>query len=238
MKYDPQKSIWFNDDIQYLFNQEIIEYDLKDAGFSLIKQFHILSNDEINRLSKLPKGFERHKEIGLMQRNNKELSKKLSDKFSEIRKIFIYSNNITDDNIISVKKDAFFIIGNIDKTKFGELEFRKKNIYNNYIRFPNIQNLEIYHSEGNMDIKGMSDISINKHRLYMLDFLNNIIHGIENNSPRIKRYMINFISEYKLGNLEEAYYLEFNNKSKDINPVFNLQNIIIPLIQIIMKEVS
>lgn len=235
--YNPSKSVWLNPNIEYIFNSEIIEYDLKDAGFNLIKQYHLLSDEKINELSRLDKGKERHIAIGKLQRDDKELSKALTEKFTEIRTIFIGANKLTDNDIISVKKDAIFTIGECNKLKFGSLIFAQKNVYTSYIRFPNINNLEIYYSEDKIDIKGMSDSSINRHRLYMLEFIKTCINFIESKNIRARKYIMQFIDDYKFHNLDDEYYLEFNNISKDINPLFNYQNIIIPILQIILREV-
>ena len=238
MEYNPQKSVWFNSNIEYLFNVELTEFDLKDAGYNLIKEYKLLPSEEIERLSKMDKGVKRHIEIGMIQKNNPEFSKKLQEKFADMRYIFINSNNLKDDDIVSVKKDALFIIGQVKNKKFGKLEFRQKNVYSSYLRFPNIQNLEIYWNNIQPDIKGMTEHAINRHRLYMYNFINEMIKLIENNSPSVKRKMLKFISDYKYNLLDEGYYLEFNRKSTDINPIFNFKNIIVPLVQIITKEVS
>lgn len=237
MDYNAQKSVWFNDNIQYLFDSEIIEYDISDAGMSLIKEYKLLPDDEIKRLLNIEKGFNRHKEIGLLQKYNSEFSKQLANRFADIRYLFINTNNLSDEDIISVKKDAFFIIGNVKKTKFGKIEFKSKNSYSSYIRFINIQNLEIYYSDSKYDIKGIGDRALNRHRLYLLNFIISIIKGIENKSTSVKRKFINFINDYKAMKLDDEYYLEFNNKSIDINPIFNYKNILIPLSQILLREV-
>lgn len=236
--YDPSKTTWLNPNIQYLFNDEIIEYDMRDAGFSLIKQYHLLPSEKISELEKMGKGVERHIAVGKLQRDDKEFSKRLLNKFAEVRTIFISANNIDDNNIISVKKDAIFTIGHCNRLKFGNVEFTAKNFYTSYMRFPEINNMEIYYSKNNMDIKGMGDHAINRHRLYMFEFIRSIIGMIENNNPRAKRMIVSFINEYKSQELDEEYYVEFNNMSKDINPIFNYKNIIIPLIDIILKEMD
>lgn len=238
MGYNPSKSTWLNPDIEYLFNNEIIEYDIRDAGFSLIKQFKLLPDDKIRELTSLDKGFERHRAIGMLQRNNSELSKSLSDKFTEIRTIFLGANKLSDNNIISVKKDAIYTIGPCSKLKFGSIVFIAKNNYTSYIRFPNVNNIEIYYSSGTMDVKGIGDVSLNKHRLYMMEFLRRTISMLELKDIRIKRWITNFISDYKSGDLDDEFYLEFNNLSKDINSIYNYQNIIVPMVQIILREME
>ena len=239
MSYNPLNSTWLNPNIEYLFDDIIIEYDLRDAGFNLIKQYHLLPDEKIRELTALGKGVERHIAVGKLQRTDKEFSKALGEKFAEMRAIFISANNLTDNDIISVKKDAIYTIGECNKLRFGHtLEFAKKNVYSSYIRFPNIQNLEIYYSNDTMDIKGMSDSSINRHRLYMMEFIREMISLIEMKDSKAKRKMREFIKEFKSDKLDEGFYLEFNNLSKDLNPFFNYMNIIVPLTQIILKEVK
>ena len=38
--------------------------------------------------------------------------------------------------------------------------------------------------------------------------------------------------------LDDEYYVEFNNLSRDLNPIFNYQNILLPMCQIILKEIE
>lgn len=236
--YNPSKTTWLNPNIEYLFGDEIIEYDMRDAGFNLIKQYRLLPDEVIRELSMLPKGIERNTRVGILQRDDKVFSQALLAKFAEIRKIFIETNQLSDDDIISVKKDAIFTIGTVKRTKFSGIEFAQKNCYTSYLRFPGINNLEIYYSSGDMDIKGMSDQAINRHRLYMYDFIRTMIRMIEDKSSRAKRYLIQFISDYKSHELDDAFYVEFNSFSKAINPIFNFQNVIVPLVQIVLKELD
>lgn len=235
--YNPSKQVWLNPNIEYLFDNNIIEYDIQDAGFSLIKQFKLLPEEKIQELIKLGKGMERHITIGKIQGQDKQFSDAFMSKFAELRHIFISMNKLTDDNIIAVKKDAIFTIGECSKLKFGSIQFIPKNIYTSYIRFPDINNMELYYSENQIDIKGMSNEAVNRHRLYMLDFIRNIIPMIENKDIKVKRFINNFISDYKFHNLDEGYYLEFNSKSRNIDALFNYKEIIIKFLQIILKEI-
>lgn len=236
--YDYKKSTWLNPNIEYLFNADIVEYDMKDGGFSLIKQFNLLPNDKIGELERIDKGITRHIEIGKLQRDDKEFSKALNDKFAEVRKIFIMMNGIVDNDIISVKKDAIFTTKHCRYVNFGKVHFANKHHYTSYIRFPNINNIEIYYGDNNIDIKGMSDLAVNSHRLYLIEFLKRVIDMIENKDARLKRYLYNFISNYKFNKLEsETFYLEFNNKSRDYDVLFNYKNLLIPIIQIVQREV-
>ena len=170
-QYRPQQTTWLNKDIEYLFNEEIIEYDIRDAGFSIIKAFNLLPQQEIRRLETFEKGFPRHKEVDILLRNDLALSSALLNKFIQVREFFVNANEITSDQIISVKKDAFFVIGECKKRKFGIIEFIPKHTYSSYIRFHKADNIEIYYNDGVLDIKGIGDIGQNRHRLYMMGSL-------------------------------------------------------------------
>lgn len=238
MGYTADRTTWMNPNIEYLFDDEICEWDMKDAGFSLIKEFKLLPQEKIDELSRLEKGLTRHIEIGKLQRDDKGFAQRLSKAFEEARFHFINTNKISDDTIISVKKDAIFTTAPIKRVNFGQVHFAQKNKYSSYLRFSNIHNIEMYYSrENGTDFKQINDHCINKHRLFMVHFLEEFIRRMETNeSYSVRRYLINFIMEYKSFGLDEEYYLEFNNKSADINPIFNYLNILIPLTQLVVKE--
>src|SRR5699024_841373 len=120
---------------------------------------------------RIPRGIQRHIQVGVLQRDDKEFSKRLTDKFTEVRALFMMMNQLKDDSIISVKKDAIYTIGKVKRTTFGKVKFMEKNHYSSYIRFPDITNLELYYGENGIDVKGMGDAAVNRHRLYMLEFL-------------------------------------------------------------------
>ena len=238
MGYNPSKSTWLNPNIEYLFNDDIIEYDIHDAGFSLIQQYQLLPPEKIKELERIPRGIQRHIQVGVLQRDDKEFSKRLTDKFTEVRALFMMMNQLKDDSIISVKKDAIYTIGKVKRTTFGKVKFMEKNHYSSYIRFPDITNLELYYGENGIDVKGMGDAAVNRHRLYMLEFLRKTIKSIEQQDSSVKRKFMRFFNQYKFDELDEEFYIEFNNVSRDQNKLFNYANLLIPLLKIIMREVN
>jgi len=236
LTYDPSMTTWLNPRIEYLFNDDIIEYDISDAGFSIIKEFGLLPIEKIQELEMLPKGMDRHIAIGNLQRDDRVLSKALSDKFAEVRRVFIMANRLSVDQVISVKKDAFFTIGECDRTRFGKVKFNPKNRYSSYLRLTSAGNIEIYYNDNAMDFKQIGERAINRHRLYMYQFLQKYIQFMESKDRMIKKWLMEFIGEYKNGLLDEGYYLEFNALSKVINKPYNFNHIIVPLTQIVLKE--
>ena len=80
MLYLPEKSNWFNPKIEYLFNSLIYEYDMRNAGFSIIREFGLLPSSEILRLEKLEKSIQTI-EIGKLMGNNKQFYSSLKKHF-------------------------------------------------------------------------------------------------------------------------------------------------------------
>lgn len=233
--YKPSMTTWLNPNIEYLFNDDIIEYDMKEAGFNLIKQYNLLDINEIKKLNQLEK-FDRTIAIGKLQRDKILSSELLSNAFADMRGKFIESNSLTDNDIISVKKDAIFSIKRCNNLVFGRIEFIEKNNYSSYIRFVNNSNIEIFYNDNVLDIKGIGEAGINRHRLYLIPFISKAIKFIELKNPSIKRQMRLFIDDYKSMKLDDGYYIEFNNKSSSIDPMYNYQKLIIPLVQLVLEE--
>lgn len=233
--YQPNMTTYLNPDIEYLFDHPIYEYDMKNAGFSIINEFHLLSQDIIRDLSKMEK-MKQTIEIGKLQRDDKEFSKRLLEKFAYCRKIFLMENDIQDDEIISVKKDAFFITNKCFKTKFGMIQFRIKNEYSSYLRLVENHNIELYYNDETLDIKGIGESGIYKHKLYMIAFINDMMGKLETHDSGVKRYLKSFIRRYKSNLLDEAYYLEFNNKSMEIDPYYNWIHVVTPFVKLITMQ--
>jgi hypothetical protein len=105
-----ERSNWINPAYEYLFGKKIVEYDIQSAGFSLIKEYGLLDEKTIHDLDKVESKKELVVKVGLIQKNNKEFAKKLSDAFKDARKRFFEANTLNEKNILSIKKDAFFTI--------------------------------------------------------------------------------------------------------------------------------
>ena len=50
-----KRTTWLNKNIDFSFGSSITEYDMKSAGLSLIKEFKMLPDDEIQKLEALNK---------------------------------------------------------------------------------------------------------------------------------------------------------------------------------------
>nr|DAR90592.1 MAG TPA: hypothetical protein [Caudoviricetes sp.] len=204
--------LYINDNNPYLFNADIFEYDMKDAGFSLIKEFNLLDKSTIEKLSKQDKDI-RKVNIGKIQRDDKDFVSRLGNAFKEARRLFFEANNIENNDIISIKKDAIFTSKLCKFQEFGKyINFRPKNSYTSYINLG--KRIEFYYNNNHMDIKGLSDENYEKHKEYMIKFIIQFIKSVESgDSISSIRFIRRFIDDYKWKELDIGYYRTFDNKS-------------------------
>jgi hypothetical protein len=247
------KDKYLDKDTSYLISTNIIEYDISSAGYSISRYYKLLDDKTLSWLETLPKK-ERHIQIGLLCKRLPKYNDALKQAFINIRKEFFEANNIVDEDILAIKKDAIFLLRYANTTKFGEdVEFAEKNTYTSYYY---INKKEFYSNPMKLDVKGISDETLELHKDYMLDFMQNIFRLAETSeNSQIIRHLVGFIDAYKSRNLEAGYYRELNDSSTyrlsaeylkfpmglsnvddvdDINISYNFMNYIRPLVEIFM----
>ena len=177
MQHTLYKSDTFiNDNIFYLFNKTIYEFDMKSAGYNLSRAYKLLPDEKLIELGRYKKD-RRTIEIGNLQRADSEYKESLKKAFEEARRMFFESNNLQADEIISIKKDAIFTTRYCDNQKFLDyIEFRPKNEYSSYIRLN--KKIELYYSWDKLDIKGLGYDTIEYHKDYMISFIKLFFHMI------------------------------------------------------------
>lgn len=204
------KHNYLNKDIKYIISNEIIEYDIKSAGFNIMKYFKLLDEEKLQRLELLDKK-QRQIQLGLYKKYDKTLGNKENERFKDIRKWFFEANNLTDDDILSIKKDAIITTKRCFNTQLDNIEFVEKNIYTSYYY---LDKKEFYYNINTVDVKGISDEKLIPHKDYMLDFLYTLFKMNEITS---RSRIINFIKEfshyYKSKKLDINYYRELNEES-------------------------
>ena len=208
-----KKELWINPNHTYLFNVKIVEYDMREAGYSLIKEYKLLPSEQILKLGYKTKN-DRTIDIGKIQRDNKEFAKSLSEAFVKARKLFFEENEIEDDDIISIKKDAIFCKKICSYTVFGKyIEFRAKNEYTSYLHLDST--LEFYHHLNYHSVKGIGKENEQKHEGYMTEILDTFCVKMETEPTRsVLNYIRRFIDLYKKRAIEPGYYRTFNNRSE------------------------
>ena len=109
-----EKMNFKNSDVTYSFHRPIVEFDIHQASLSISDRYGLLDKDFVNKLKLLPKE-DRVVQIGCIQRDDKEFSKKFLQYELDIRKQFIEENKIPLSDIITCHSDSLIFIydGNI-----------------------------------------------------------------------------------------------------------------------------
>ena len=198
--------------ISFLIDRNIREYDISKANINILLYFNLINQKQYQYLYNLPR-MERQIRVGIMQRNAK-IASALSNGLKQMRNLFCTQNNIQENEILSIRKDALYIIDKVPRyTKFGNVEFLCKNSYSSFYQF---SGLEMYYNSKYtiLDVKGISDNTLLLHKDFMLDFLVYLFSLIEN---RDYESAINdlgaFRNDYLNLKLPIGYYRELDNRS-------------------------
>ena len=208
--------IWENDTyrapITFLVGRNIREYDISKGNINILLYFNIINQETYNFLYNLPK-MERQVRVGIMQKDPK-IASVISNGFKEMRTLFCIQNNITENEILAIKKDALYIIDKVPQyTKFKNIEFLCKNLYTSFYY---IGGLELYYNSKYeiLDVKGISDNILRYHDNYMKDFLMYMFSLIEKRDyVSAISDLNNFRNDYLNLKLPPGYYREFDNRS-------------------------
>ena len=171
------KDNYLNKKISLINNSTIIEYDLKEAGLNILYSMNIIKDSLYKKIKSMEKK-ERNIFIGNLLRKNPKWTESLMEGFKEVRKTFFELNKIQDNDILSIKKDAIFIIDKyIEYTQINDyLEFRPKGQYTTFL---NIGNKEHFlNLEKKLEVKGYSKELIEFQKDYFFKFIERIMNLI------------------------------------------------------------
>lgn len=201
-----------NKAIDYVFHGKIVEYDMRAASLQISDRFKLLPVSKIEELKRMTKD-ERVKEVGICQRDIPGYSEKLLQHIREVRRHFIETNKVEDDQIIALHNDALFI-NSLQPFKLivDGIEFTEKTIWTSYIRFENIE--MFYNNDtGQIEYKGVSSKTLPKHEIGMCKHILKVFNMIENNDERTLDYITDYQTKYLKGQLNENCYIPFANVS-------------------------
>ena len=234
---------------------DIVEYDMKRAGLSIIREHKLLPEKDIARLEKKEKR-EADTEIGNLNYKIKGFSKTLEDYKRQYRLEFGKLNELSNEDIISVKSDAIFTRKYCGNTQITEnILFRQKHQYHAMVK---LLRMELYWNEdtGDIDVKGIRDDQVALHKDYLLKDISTIIsHMVSYDTEKAITKLVMLMDDYKFRRLPVGYYREFNTTSKyilyiddrvaEIDDVgqsyvdkliinYNYMNVLVPLLNLIM----
>lgn len=204
--------------IKYLISHYIYEYDISKANVNVLYNKGIINEEERNVIMQYPRN-QRQIYMGLMQRDPIK-SKALSEGLAEYRYRFLTENNIENNQILSVKNDAIFLIDKTANiTHFDDtIDFMLKNVYTS---FYNLNKKEVYYSldlinnKEVIDIKGIDDSLLPLHQDYMIMFLCTVFEAFQTKTIQETIGLIKgFYNKYISRSLDLGFYRELNESSK------------------------
>lgn len=200
------KLLWTNEDIQYVFHENIMEYDMVAASVSICERFNLLNQETITRLKLLPKE-KRTVQMGLLQKNDKVFSEQLLSGIKEIRRKFLETNKLDESNVLSLHSDAviFFSRKKIASVIDG-VEFKKKHTWSSYLRYKGI---EMFYGDGHITYKNIPVDMLNQHTLGINKYLIDVFNKIDSYDPNVMKYLSKFQKQYLQDKLPEYFYIPF-----------------------------
>lgn len=181
----------------------IREYDIKAAGPTILLNKNYFTKEEYDKLLSMD-NLTRNILVGNWLRINKDVNKVMMDEFIEIRKMFFDKNELEDYDIISIKKDAIFVIDkDLNNLEFGVYKFVKKNEYTDYLY---VDGKEFYYNKytNKLDVKGCSKES---KEIQMKLYFSLIIELFKmKNKNDIFKKLIEFKDDYLNYNLPKDFY--------------------------------
>lgn len=196
----------------------IIEYDIKSANISTLREASIITQEDYENLMRMPK-VNREIEIGLREKEDLSIYTAIAQGIRAAKLKLADSNNIENpDCIVRVANDAVYINSPIDLkyTRVGEyIEFKKKSEIHSMI---NLNKIIIFLSvlpDGNIDVdvKGIGS-NINFHSEYLINIIVSAITMLEYSGVNTAlNYMSHICEEYLQRRLPVGCYREFTPES-------------------------
>lgn len=216
-------------EIPFIISSYIREYDIAKANINVLYKYGVLSIDQYNYYLHCPRE-EREISIGKMQRSDYKITEVLQHGITEAKRQFFETNNIQDQDVLSIKNDAVFLINKIaEVSKFDNIEFKNPNTYTSYY---NLGNLEFYYYYNEMtnieqlDIKGIKKEKLILHKDYFLEFLLTAFQTSQVGTVNETLELMNaFYDQYINLKLDKEYYREFTSSSqfriKKMSSIYN-----------------
>lgn len=216
------KHNYINKNVLSIRDVYIREYDIKSAGLNIIYHKNYITEKEYNILKNMDKT-KRNVTIGKWLRSNKEVNKVMMDEFIEIRRKFFEANEIQDDEVLSIKKDAIFLVNKeVFNLDIDGYIFMKKHEYTDYFR---IDNIEFYYDKYNdkLDIKGVPEESKNENN--PLIKVTKELFKLGKNKDSIFRLLIELKTNYLEFKLDKEYYKDLLTNTYNFDICGNLRSL-------------
>ena len=234
---------------------QITEIDMRSAGLNIIREDKLLPPFELERLESLSKELV-SREVGLLARTDsyRNLGRRVTQGIKERIKVLCEYNDINQEDILSIKRDAIFVLG--ATPRYLELSKHTKfRIQNVYTTFSKLGLVEIYYDSNKklIDYKGIDDQYKPLFEPYLFQFFYEFFDFTEKKKfldavKLLEQFRIDYVKKelplefYRELQSEACYAIKINNsvfrveELEDLNKEFtdvlityNLINVINPL---------
>jgi|GEM_PF-824491 len=198
-----------------LISGRIVEYDIKAANISCLRQTGFITEEDYQYLLRLPKK-QREIEIGLRIKQDPKVYTNIQKGIKWAKEQLVTVNNIQEDQIVRIANDAVYINTLVDLPiiKFGDyIQFVPKSVSNIYLNLNKTIVLLNFHQDGNIsvDVKGIADNQIPLHENYIINAIVTCIVYIERSGiQEAVAYLSDLCQHYVRYDLPIGYYREFN----------------------------
>lgn len=221
--------------IPFMFSSYIREYDISKANINALLASGYIDREYYNFLYMLDKKT-REVTIGNLIRTNKEVDSIIQDGIIWAKRCLFESNSLIDDDILSIKNDAVFVINK--ELKYTEFNPYKFNLKNTYTAYTMLLDLEIYYGYNSItgkeiiDIKGINDLKLPLHEHGMIEVIATTLYMILSGEINdCLSYLSDIYDKYIKRQLPISYYRNFDADSgysiisKTVNNVYTLEEI-------------
>ena len=193
---------------------EIFEYDISKANISILLQYGYISPTEYNMYAQMSR-MQRQIAIGRLQKIPM-YNQALSNGFEMARKELVVQNSINEDDIVSIKKDAMYVMKRLSVTDFGHIHFTLRGTYSIFISCMGLE-LYFFYDELNDDydiqVKGINDELLPLHEAFLSIICNALRKVQQGDISSAMNYINTIRSRYLDRELPIECYREFNRTS-------------------------
>lgn len=205
------KHLYVNPNFDFIKNASIKEYDIQAAGLNILINKNMLTEKQKKYYSNLPKK-ERNIKLGLLQRGKegRPYAKAISEGLREFRLKFFEANEIDENKILSIRRDAVFVVNsNIRKKEFDNIKFIAKNTYSAYYQ---INKCDFLYSDlrDTLDVKGIDDEYLELQEDYFIKEIKKIIRMNQISNKSACELLYKFADKYRKKKLDVEFYRELD----------------------------
>ena len=141
--------------VEFLIDQPIREYDISKANISVLTDAGVLTQDQYEYFLKCPK-IEREIAIGKMQGRDPKITEILSSGIEQARRIFMEINQISDNEVLSIRNDSITVVRRAPITNLkisDRVSFRLESQSTSFYRLNKIRNICSMHKTNVFSLK-------------------------------------------------------------------------------------